>query len=89
MANNVSRETVSGKRHAVAEAEPTDRIKRESTEEATTLASQKKGRNGQAGTKKQVIQGSHMVSSTRSPALLLFQDSGMRAGQQPQRADVL
>ena len=52
MANDVSRETVTGKRHAVAEAEPTDRIKRESTEEATALASQKKGRKGQAGTKK-------------------------------------
>ena len=38
---------------------------------------------------KQVIQGSHMVSGTRCPALLLFQDSGVRAGQQPQRADVL
>ena len=52
MANDVSRETVTGKRHAVAEAEPTNRTKRESTEEATALASQKNGRKGQAGTKK-------------------------------------
>ena len=48
MANDVSRETAWWKSHAVAEAEPTDRIKRESTKEATTLASQRKGRKGQA-----------------------------------------
>ena len=52
MAHDVSRETVSGKRQTTLEAEPTDRIKRESTEEATALASQKPGRKGQAGTKK-------------------------------------
>ena len=52
MANDVSRETVTGKRHVVAEAEPTNRTKRESTEEATALASQNNGRKGQAGTKK-------------------------------------
>ena len=38
---------------------------------------------------KLVIQGSHMVSGTRCPALLLFQDSEVGAGQRPQRADVL
>ena len=38
---------------------------------------------------KPVIQGSHMVSGTRCPAVLLFLGSGVRAGQWPQRADVL
>ena len=36
-----------------------------------------------------VAQRLYVVSDTRCPALLLFQDSGVRAGQRPQRADVL
>ena len=53
MASDVSRATVTGKKHAAVEPEPTDGMKRESTEEATAFASQKNGRKGQAGTKKQ------------------------------------
>ena len=36
-----------------------------------------------------VIQGSHMVSGTRCPAGVIKLSSGVRAGQRPQRADVL
>ena len=81
MAHSVTKETVTGKRKAVAEVEESDRGKRVSTEEATALAQKGPGPQSQVGKKKAGCQSSKRQEAERLLPLLF--DIALSDDQQP------